>query len=232
MRDRTTAIGWIASVMLLVQGPLLALGGGVGVGGFHGGSIGNAGNVVNRPNYPGGYYGYAMGPATVEGDEDLNPRGSGSAPPVAATGTGGGPPEELQDGTGIHVRKHAISDEGATWDSDWWAQDPRSEDEKAAAAARAEADPGVVVASLPRYYDTVYAADGPYYFAEGKFFQATESGYQVVAPPIGIEVKDLPPAAEMVKVNGQQYFVYNDIYYQALYGGSGIVYKVVADPNS
>lgn len=231
MRDRTTAIGWIASVMLLVQGPLLALGGGVGGGGFHGGSIGNAGHVTNYPGGYGGYWGYAMGPTTIEGDENLNPRDSGSAAPVAGTGTGGGPPEPLQDGRGIHVRKHAINPDGATWDSDWWAQDPRSEDEKAAAAARADANSGVVVSSLPRYYDIVHAADGRYYFAQGKFYQATDSGYQVVAPPIGIEVKELPPSAEMVTVKGQQYFVYNDISYQALYSGSGIVYQVVEDPN-
>jgi hypothetical protein len=229
MRYRTTVIGWIASVVLLVQGPLLALGGGVGNGGFHGGSIGNAGHVTN---YPGGYWGYAMGPTTVEGDQDLNARGGGSAPPVAGTGTGGGPPEELQDGRGINVRQGAINPEGASWDSDWWARDPRSEDEKAAAAERTQANPGAVVSSLPRYYDIVHAADGRYYFAQGKFYQAIESGYQVVEPPIGIDVKELPPATEMVKVKGQQYFVYNDIYYQALYGGSGIVYKVVEDPNS
>ena len=235
MRDRTKPIGWIATVMLLVQGPLLALGGGVGVGsgGFHGGSIGNAGQVVRRPNYPGGYggyWGYAMGPATVEGDQDLNARRD-SAPPVAGTGTGGGPPEPLQDGKGINVRQGKINPEGAGWDSDWWAQDPRTEEQKAVASAAANATEGVVVASLPRGYDTVVGPEGRYYFSKGNFYQATDGGYQAVAPPIGLELKNIPSNAEMVKAGGQQYFVYNDIYYQALYGGSGIVYKVVEDPN-
>lgn len=232
MRVRTTAIGWIATAMLIVQGPLLALGGGVGDGGFHAGSIGNAGNVINHPYNPGGYYGYAMGPTTIEGDQDLNSRGRGSAPPVAGTGTGGGPPEPLQDGQGIYVRQGDISSEGATWDSDWWAQDPRTEEERAVTAVAADAAQGSVIASLPRGYDIVPAADGRYYFAQGNFYQATGSGYQAVAPPIGIEVKNIPASAEMVKVKGQQYFVYHEIYYQAFYSGSGVVYRVVEDPNS
>lgn len=230
MTNRTTTICCIATALLAVQGPLLALGGGVGGGGFNGGSIGGAGQVVNRPYYPGGYWGYAMGPTTVEGDQDLN-AGRDSAPPVAGTGTGGGPPEELEDGRGVYVPRGATDPGGASWDSDWWAQDPRSEEEKAAGAAAAESRAGTVVSVLPRPYDVVHAPNGPYYFAQGTFFQAIASGYQVVAPPIGMEVKQLPSSAEMVKVKGQQYFFCSDIYYQALYSGSGIVYKVVEDPN-
>jgi hypothetical protein len=230
MKNPTTAICWIASAMLMVQGPLLAGRGGFGGGGFHGGSIGNAGHVANRPYYSGGYYGYAMGPTTFEGDEGLNSRGSGSAPPVAGTGTGGGPPEQLQDGRGVYVSQGATHSEGPSWDSDWWAQDPRSEAEIAAAAAATDVAVGSLVPSLPRDYDTLYAANARYYFAEGTFYQAAESGYQVVAPPIGIEVQQLPRTAEMVTVKSQQDAVCNDSYYQALYGGSGIVYKVVEDP--
>ena len=91
---------------------------------------------------------------------------------------------------------------------------------------------GTSVASLPRGCDTVHAAGVRYYYADGTFYQAADSAYQIVAPPIGIEVKQLPNAAEMATAGGQQYFVYNDTYYQALYGGSGVVYKVVEDPNS
>jgi len=234
MRNRTTAIGWFASVLLMVQGPLLAGHGGLGGGGFPGGSIGNSGHVSNRPYHPGGYsgWGYPMGPTTVEGDQDLNSRGSGSAPPVAGTGTGGGPPEKPEDGRGIYVPQGARDPGGASWDSDWWAQDPRTEEEIAAAAAVVNASVGSVVPSLPRFYDTLWAANARYYFAEGSFYQATDSGYQVVAPPIGIEVDQIPRTAEMVKVKGQQYFHYHDIYYQAFYSGSGLVYKVVEDPNS
>lgn len=234
MTNRMTAIGWIASLMLMVQGPLLALGGGVGDGGFHGGSIGNARHVTNPIYYPGGYWTYGMGPTTVEGDEDLNARGSGSGAPVAGTGTGGGPPEPLQDGRGVYAPQGVANPEGADWASDWWAQDPRSEAEKARAAAVAEASVGTVIPSLPRSYDifTLYVANTRYYYGEGTFYQAVEGGYQIMAPPIGAEVPQIPRDAEMVKVNGQQYFVYHDIYYQAVYAGSGVVYKVVEVPSS
>ena len=111
-------------------------------------------------------------------------------------------------------------------DSDWWSQDPR------AGAAATDVSIGTAVASLPRGCDTVYASNVPYYFSDGTYFQEADSGYRVVAPPIGIEVKQLPSTAEIVKVGSKQYLVYNDVYYQALYGGSGILYKVVEDPNS
>jgi len=242
MRFPTTAICLIAGGILMVQGPLLgqggggghAGGGGFGGGGFHSGSIGNAGHVNNRPNYPGGYYGYPyrIGPTTLAGDEDLNARGSGSAAPVAGTGTGGGPPEKLQDGTGVYVPHGPTDPGGASWDSDWWARDPRSEGEKTASAAAADASIGTVVPSLPRGYDTLYAPNARYYFVEGTFYQAADSGYQAVEAPMGIEVKQVPRDAEILEVKSQQYFVYKDVYYQALYSGSGIVYKVVEDPNS
>jgi hypothetical protein len=173
-----------------------------------------------------------MGSTTFEGDGDMNSRGSGSGAPVAGTGTGGGQPQELEDGRGVYVPLGATDPGGASWDSDWWAQDPRTEEEKAAGTAAAESRAGTVVSVLPRPYDVIYTSSGPYYFTKGTFFQAAESGYQVVAPPIGTEVRQLPREAEMLKVKGQQYFYCSDIYYQALYGGSGIVYKVVEDPNS
>lgn len=241
MRILTTAFCLTASAVLMVQAPLLAElggpgpggGGGFGGGGFHGGSIGNAGHVNNYPYYGGGCcYGYAMGSTTVQGDENLNP-GQNPASPVAGTGTGGGPPEKIQDGTGVYVSQGQVLDDGeAGFDNDWWGNDPRTESQKAADAA-VKAGTGSTVPSLPRNYDTLYDPSGRYYLSQGTFFQSAESGgYQVVAPPIGIEVKQVPRNAEMVTVGNQQYFVYNDIYYQALYSGSGIIYKVVEDPGA
>lgn len=245
MKTSTTAICLIASGFLVSQGPLLAQrggaahagGGGFGGGGFHGGSIGNAGHVIKRPYFPGGAYGYAypMGSTEFAGDQDLSSGdfGASSGAPTAYTGTGGGPPPApLQDGTGVYVPPPGPgATPGASWDNDWWGQDPRAVEDPAAGGV-ADQGIGTAVASLPRGSDTVYASSDLYYFAEGIFYQAADSGYQIVAPPIGIEVKQLPNAAEMVKVDSQQYFVYNNTYYQALYGGSGVIYRVVEDPNS
>lgn len=237
MKTSTTAICLIASGLVVVQGPLLAQrggaahagGGGFGGGGFHGGSIGNVGHVNNHPYYGGGAYGYAtnMGATEFAGDGDLGGRSRGATGTTAYSGTGGSPPEELQDGTGINVQGGEIVSDGPSWDNDWWANDPRSAAEAAAAGST-----GTAVAALPRGCDTVFASNVPYYYSLGTFYQAADSGYQIVVPPIGIEVKQLPNAADMVKVDSQQYFVYDGTYYQALYGGSGVVYRVVEDPNS
>lgn len=233
MRSSMTIVCLIASALLMVQGPVLAKGGGgFGGGGFHGGSIGNVGHVNNHPYYGGGYYGwgYQMGPVGFEGDGDLGGSG-GSTGVTAYTGTGGGPPGKLQDGKGVNVPHGAIDPGGPSWDSDWWDRDPRSEEERAAAAAP-DAATGTAVASLPGGTNTVYHSGTAYYYSEGTFYETADSGYEVVAPPPGITVNQLPQSAEIEKVGNVQYFVYNDVYYQALYGGGGVVYQVVEDPRS
>jgi len=208
-----------------------AAGGRFGGGGFHGGSIGNAGHVATLPYVPGAYYGYGyeIGPTTVEGDE--GPTGGGTSAPTAYSGTGGGPPQELQDGRGVYVPRGSGSGEGPSWDSDWWAQDPRAGGQTVTGHA-GDLEVGTVVTSLPMDREMVIAEGVTYYYLEGTFFRATDAGYQIVAPPIGIEIRHLPSSAEMVEVGGKQYLLHDDTYYQALYSGSGIVYKVVEDPSS
>ena len=66
---------------------------------------------------------------------------------------------------------------------------------------------------------------------EGVFYAAADSGYEVIAPPIGATVATIPGSAELETVGGQQYFDLDGVYYQAFYSGSGLVYKVVEDPN-
>jgi hypothetical protein len=201
-----------------------------GGGGFHGGSIGNAGNVGNRPYLPGGYsgYGYDVGPVGFEGEGE--PARGGSSLSVHH-GSATEPPAEPQDGRGVYVPRGEGTVEGPSWDTDWWSQDPRAAAEP---AADLPTDPavGTTVASLPRGHDTLYSAHDRYYFHDGTYYQPAEAGFRVVAPPIGIEVEQLPSAAELVEVDNQQYLVCKGIYYQALFAGSGIVYRVVDDPSS
>lgn len=239
MKTSTAVIWLIAGAMWMAQGTCWIPAGGVahaaggrfGGGGFNGGSVGNAGKISTLPyyGYGGGYYDYPMGPTTFEGEGGQGGGSKGSGAPTAYTGTGGGPPEELQDGRGVYVPLGSGDAAGPSWDSDWWARDPRSAEEIAAEAS--EKNTGDVVASLPRGYETVHDSTARYYFCKGIFFQVVESGYQVVAPPAGIEVAQLPSTAELDTVDGKQYLVYEGVYYQPLYSGSGIVYKVVADPH-
>ena len=236
MKTLTTAFCSITVGMLIVVPSAISAerggGGGFGGGGFHGGSIGSAGHV-NNAYYGGGYsdYTYPMGPVGFEGDSKPSGSGSGSGPAKAYTGSATVPPPPLEDGRGVYVPLGpGGSAAGPSWNSDWWAQDPPGAAAEAVAAS--DATVGTAVASLPRGYETVYLSTARYYFFEGTYYQAADSGYQVVAPPLGAEVQQLPNTAEMVKVDKQQYFIYNDTYYQALFAGSGIVYKVVEDPHS
>lgn len=228
MRTLTIAVCVIVVGTLGVQVPLLARGGGgaFGGGGFHGGSIGNAGNVGNHPYYGGGYSGYAyqFGATGFEGDGTSGGSGGGSGV-VGYTGTGGGPPEELQDGRGVNKPVGSAGSEGPSWDSDWWARDPHPEATQAIGAAV-----GTAVASLPYGFDTVYLSSQPYYYYSGTFFRSADAGFEVVAAPIGISVRQIPDGADLITVNGQQYLQSGDVYYQALYSGNGLVYKVVEIP--
>ena len=102
-----------------------------------------------------------------------------------------------------------------------------------AAARSTDLAIGTAVESLPRHHEILYGESGDsYYFHSGTYYQAAEQGFQVVKAPVGIEVENLPSTAEMVAIDRQQYFVYMDTYYQAFFGGSGVVYKVVDDPNT
>ena len=218
----TALSGW-----LVASAPLLAIGAGSGAGGFHAGSIGNAGHVNYPAYYPGGYttWGYEFGSTTFEGDGDLGGGYGDPGAPTAYTGTGGGPPEPLQDHQGVYVPRRLGSASGPSFDNDWWAQDPR-----ASGAEVAVPTAGSTVPSLPAGSATIYAAGSPYFYRDGIFYQPAESGYRVVEPPVGITVPRLPNTAQIEQVGNQQFVVYNEVYYQALYGGNGVVYRVVEDP--
>lgn len=81
-------------------------------------------------------------------------------------------------------------------------------------------------------YETAYLSSQRFYYYRGTFYVPTDSGFEVVAAPIGITVRIAPDGAELITVNGQQYLQTGDAYYQALYSGNGLVYKVVEDPRS
>lgn len=87
--------------------------------------------------------------------------------------------------------------------------------------------------SLPHHTQTVYVSGQQYYYADGTYvLPGTDGQYVVVAPPVGAQVNTIPADAELMTINGKQYFLYSGVYYQAMYGGSGMVYVVVEDPTA
>jgi hypothetical protein len=108
---------------------------------------------------------------------------------------------------------------------------------------------GIVVPLLPPTYSIVYVRDVPYYYASGSYYVATpesativagsdegatdyEPGinYEVVAPPLGAAVEELPEDAAAVEVAGKTYFFFDGTWYRPFYSGSEVVYVVVPEP--
>jgi len=56
-------------------------------------------------------------------------------------------------------------------------------------------------------------------------------GYQVVQPPAGVFVNNLPNGAVAQGINGIRYFQYAGVWYQPYYSGSDVTYETVANPN-
>jgi len=118
---------------------------------------------------------------------------------------------------------------------------------------------GIVVPILPPACQTVYVDNSSYYYANGSYYQQTDQpadtsdsdgsstddsgyagsgsasgsgqNYQVVKPPLGATVNQLPEGATETTVDGNKVYVYEGTYYRPFYSGSTVVYQVVAPPN-
>jgi len=62
------------------------------------------------------------------------------------------------------------------------------------------------------YYPFYYGSD-QYYYSGGLFYRQYENNYQVVIPPVGAEVPNLPTEAELVTIDGVDYYEYKGVYY-------------------
>ncbi len=74
---------------------------------------------------------------------------------------------------------------------------------------------GTRVVSLPYGARTVVYSGATYYESDGIFFTAgvVPSAYVVVRPPIGVVVSALPSDYQVVVIDDQPYYVYDDTYY-------------------
>ena len=68
-----------------------------------------------------------------------------------------------------------------------------------------------------------------YCYYDGIYYRPFRSGYyEVIAPPIGVRINQLPPYSEKVYINGRTYYVSEGIYYKAVQNRIGLlVYEVV-----
>jgi hypothetical protein len=67
----------------------------------------------------------------------------------------------------------------------------------------------------------------PYYYSNGYYYEYNDDQYTVVEPPVGAEVSTLPPKAQSIVINGQQYYELNGVYYVAITKDDGsLAYEI------
>ena len=82
---------------------------------------------------------------------------------------------------------------------------------------------------LPYGYSTVYLGGYPYYYYNGTFYQPYgDDQYEVVDPPMGASVYDLPEGARAVIINGEKMYELNGTYYKEDRDSNGrTIYTVI-----
>lgn len=74
---------------------------------------------------------------------------------------------------------------------------------------------GIRVGFLPFGYSPLYVGSSLYYYNSGSFYRRYDNNnYEVVDPPMGAVLKELPRGAERVTVNGEDFYELNGTYYK------------------
>ena len=70
------------------------------------------------------------------------------------------------------------------------------------------------VKEVPRGGKEVVYKDVHYHYADGKYYRPQKEGYEMVQPPVGMEVHNLPPGYAVKKHKGATYYYKNDVCYK------------------
>ncbi|MBS1523575.1 MAG: hypothetical protein JST50_21415 [Bacteroidetes bacterium] len=91
---------------------------------------------------------------------------------------------------------------------------------------------GYRISVLPYGYYPFYWDSDLYYYYGGVFYRPYDGGgYEVTVPPVGAEVPGLPRGASSIVINGQQFYEFNGVYYQAVLNDKGKTVYVIAGKN-
>jgi len=64
-------------------------------------------------------------------------------------------------------------------------------------------------------YRSFYVGPSPYYYYGGVYYKPYSSNqYEVVKPPLGAVVNELPPGAKVAVIDGKKYYQYSGTYYE------------------
>jgi len=87
---------------------------------------------------------------------------------------------------------------------------------------------GAVVNYVPSGYQVVQGADGAqYYYYGGAFYIPQGGSFRVVPAPTGAIVNQIPEGAQDQQINGQDYVLYNNTYFQPISQNGQDAYEVV-----
>lgn len=87
---------------------------------------------------------------------------------------------------------------------------------------------GFRIGVLPYGYYPFYYGPNQFYYSGGLFYQQNNDQYEVVTPPVGAEVPNLPSDANQVTINGVDYYEYKGVYYTQKENADGKTVYVVA----
>lgn len=77
------------------------------------------------------------------------------------------------------------------------------------------------------YYPFNYGPN-QFYYSGGLFYQQNNNQYEVVVPPVGAEVPNLPQDANLVTIDGIDYYEYKGVYYTQGQNADGATVYIVA----
>ena len=89
---------------------------------------------------------------------------------------------------------------------------------------------GIRVNRIPENFITLMVQSIPYFYFEGVYYRqvATEDNYEVVAPPMGAIVPELPQYdVKTMVIDGKTVLEYDNVLYKPIVTSSGVQYKVV-----
>jgi len=87
---------------------------------------------------------------------------------------------------------------------------------------------GFRIGVLPYGYYPFYFGANQFYYSGGLFYQQNNNQYEVVVPPVGAEVPNLPEDAKLVTINNVDYYEYKGVYYTQSQNADGKTVYVVA----
>lgn len=73
---------------------------------------------------------------------------------------------------------------------------------------------GFHIRVLPFGFYSFYFGPALYYYYGGIFYLPYNGGYEVVVPPLGAAVPNLPDGAQSITIDGQLFYEFNGVYYK------------------